>query len=336
MDNQITDMNEIIIRYLDGSASPEEKKELLQWLKRSEKNWGEFNETRDLWLSCDVALSNDTDLEIALGRLRNRIANNQAPIKKQRKTLIGWYQTVAIILVLLGMGYWLTIQTPDPIPTEKEIYIQNQLVTAKGSKGKFILPDSSVVWLNTDSKLIYPEKFDDDKRVVRLEGEGYFEVAENSKRPFIVQSGDLAIEVLGTSFDIAAYPFQNKIDVVLLNGSVKIMGKTFTKEVLLKPNQILEYRKEDGTANLRETKAHLHADWIKERLIFDNTSLADIIISMEGWYNISIQCPRSLAEKTRMTFTVRGENVEEIFKAMSLITPIRYSIENDKVTINPK
>ena len=334
MDNQTTDINEIIIRYLDGSASSEDKKELLRWLKEPGNNWNDFNETRDLWLSCDVTLGNETDVDIALSRLRNRILNSHTPIRQPGRTLISWYHTAAIILVLLGMGYWYSTQTP--VPVSKEIYVQNQIITAKGSKGKFLLPDGSTVWLNTESKLIYPEKFDGDKRLVTLEGEAYFEVAENKKKPFIVQSGDLDIEVLGTTFDIACYPFQDKIDVVLLNGSVKVMGETLEKEILLKPNQILEYKKHIGKADIRETKAHLYTDWIKERLIFDNTSLPDIIISLERWYNISIQCPRTLAEKTRMTFTVRGENVEEIFKAMSLIAPIRYSITDDKVTIRPK
>ncbi len=333
MNNQITDINEIIIRYLDGSASLEDKKELLQWLKESDHNWNDFNETRDIWLSCDAALSDETDVDIALSRLRNRILNHDASIRPPRRTFLSWYHAAAIILVLLGMGYWLSLQNLR-LDT-KEVYVQNQLITAKGSKGKFILPDGTTVWLNTDSKLIYPEKFDANKRAVRLEGEGYFEVTENKKKPFIVQSGDLDIEVLGTKFDISNYSFQDKMDVVLLSGSVKVSGERLNDNVLLKPNQILKYYKH-GEATIEETKAHLHADWIKERLVFDNTSLSDIIISLEGWYNISIECPRSLADKTRMTFTVRGENVEEIFKAMSLITAIQYSITEDKVTISAK
>lgn len=335
MDKQTTDINEIIIRYLDGSASLEDKKELYKWLNKSDNNWINFNETRDLWLSCDVALSDETDMNIALRRLRNRIVNDYVSVKQPKKVFIRWYQAVAVFLLLLGIGYWWTIQTPQP--GEKEIYIQNQLITTKGSKGNFLLPDGTVVWLNTGSKLVYPEKFDDDKRLVRLEGEGYFEVIENKKKPFIVQLGELEVEVLGTIFDISAYPGKDKIDVALLSGKVKVTGEVLDKEVILKPNQLLTYQKNEKKANLLDTKAYLHADWIKEKLVFDNNSLSDIIISLEGWYNISIQCPQSFAEKTLMTFTVvSGENVEEILKAMSRITAIDYSITDDKVTIHPK
>lgn len=333
MDSHTTDINELIIRYLDGSASQEDKKELLRWLKESDNNWNYFNETRDLWLSCDVALSGDTEMEIALYRFRSRLQNSNIHINKSQKSFIRWYHTVAIILVLLGMGYWISFQNQKP---EEIVCVNNHLITAKGSKGKFLLPDGTTVWLNTESKLIYPEKFDKNKRLVRLEGEGYFEVVANKEKPFIVQTGNLDIEVLGTTFDISGYPFQDRVDVVLLSGSVKVKGENLDKEVVLAPNQILKYQKNNGETIVRETKAYLHADWIKERLVFDNTSLSDIIISLEGWYNISIECPRALAETTRMTFTLRGENVEEICKAMSLIAPIRYTIVGDKVIFNPK
>jgi len=334
MENQATDMNELIIRYLDGSASQEDKKVLLQWLKESDTNWISFNQTRDLWLSCEVALEDDTDMSIAFSRLRNRILHNNGPVSQPKRAFMRWYQVVAIFLVVLGMGYWLS--TRLPMSEGQEIYVQNQLITAKGSKGKFVLPDGTVVWLNTESKLVYPEKFDEDKRLVRLEGEGYFEVVENKKKPFVVQSGDLDIEVLGTTFDISGYPYRDKIDVVLLSGIVKVMGETLDKEIILNPGQLLKYSKNEGKVSVQETKANLHVDWIKERLIFDNSSLSDIIISLEGWYNISIQCPPAFAKKARMTFTVRGENVEEILTAMSRIAPIDYSITGDQVTIRPK
>jgi ferric-dicitrate binding protein FerR (iron transport regulator) len=333
MNDQTTDINEIIIRYLDESATLEEKQLLLQWLKASDKNRAEFNGTRDLWLSCDAALSGETELNAALNRLRFRILNPCTPVR-QPKILIGWRQAAAIILVLLGMSYRFAIR--PPVSVEKETCILNRLITAGNSKGKFILPDSTVVWLNANSKLTCPEKFDDDRRLVQLEGEGYFEVAGNKNKPFVVQSGDLAIEALGTAFDISCYPFRHTTEVVLLNGSVKIASNRFDRDVIIKPDQMLEYRHDRKTARVQGTKAHLHVDWIKDRLVFDNTRLSDIMISLEGWYNVSIQCPASFAEKTRLSFTVRNETVNEILKAISLIIPVRYSIAENVVTVTPK
>lgn len=331
--NNTTDIHLIIIRYLDGSAALEEKAALLQWLKCSEENRNDFTDTRDLWLSSYEAVAeNELDIEIALERLRSRILKEYKRSQPPKRKWNSWYQAAAVLLVLLGMGYWFSSRFS---PAEK-VVTQYQLITAKGSKGRFTLPDGSIVWLNSESKLSYPESFRADKRLVTLEGEGYFEVAENKDKPFIVQAGLIDVEVLGTAFDISNYPSQNLLETVLLNGSVKISGERFGKDIILKPDQIFEYNRSTNKATISSTTARLHVDWIKDRLVFDNDRLSDILISMEGWYNLSIDCPKDFAEKTRMSFTIRGESIDEILKAMSLIVPIRYEITPDNVTIIPK
>jgi ferric-dicitrate binding protein FerR (iron transport regulator) len=214
--------------------------------------------------------------------------------------------------------------------------LHNQLITAPSSKGKFILPDGSSVWLNANSKLSYTAPFQENKRIVALEGEGFFEVVRDKDKLFIVRSGEINIEVLGTSFDVSNYSSDNIIETVLLEGSIKVTSEAFKDEIILKPNQLLSYNKAENKAAIRTAKAGLYVDWIKERLLFDNDCLADIIISMEGWYNVSIDCPEAFAKNTRLSFTVRGESIDEIMKAMSFIIPIRYSIQRDRVKIIPK
>jgi len=332
MDNNSNDINEIIIRYLDESATLEDKQILLQWLKKSEANRNDFMNTRDLWLSCDASLADETDVDIAFARLRNRILNER---KKNHSKLPGryyWLQFAAIILFVLGFGFWSIFKEYS----EPQQIVQNQLITAKGSKGQFTLPDGSIVWLNSESKLTFPEKFSKDKRIVTLDGEGYFQVTENKKQPFIVRVDAIDIEVLGTAFDVSNYAFQPTVDVVLLNGSVKVTEIAIDKETLLSPNDLYIYKKKQGQSWTQKTKPDLHIDWIKNRRTFDNDKLSDIIISLEGWFTVSIECPRVFAEKTRMSFTVRNENIEEILKAMSLIIPITYSIDGQEVRIIPK
>ncbi|MDR1098416.1 MAG: FecR domain-containing protein [Tannerella sp.] len=322
-------IDEIIIRYLDGSATPEDKVRLLQWLRESGKNRNDFNETRDLWLSCDSISDSETDR--ALQRLHRRILNEYNIIRRKRRPLMNWYQTAAVILVLLSMGYWISV------PESPEVYYtQNRMITAKGSKGRFKLPDGTVVWLNSESRLVYPETFEKDRRQVELTGEGYFQVTEDRKKPFIVKTGNMDIEVLGTSFDISNFPFTDHIEVVLLSGSIKVKGDDFPDPVMLEPGQLLTLNKENHSTSIRTTKAGLHVDWIRERLVFDNTSLSDIIISLEGWYNIEIECPKTFADRARLSFAVRGENVTELFNAMSLIIPINYTVDENKIKILPK
>lgn len=269
MKEETHDINEIIIRYLDGSAELEEKRLLLRWLKQSDDNRDDFIATRDLWLSCNVAAGNELEIDIALGKLKNRILLEQGRMERnlpaKRNTLsvvLRWTRIAAVLLLLLGIGYgigsWKEHSAPDVI-------VQNQLITAKGSKGRFTLPDGSVVWLNSETKLTYPNQFADDRRLVSLEGEAYFEVAKDAKKPFVVQAGEIDVEVLGTCFD-----------------------------------------------------------------------LADILISMEGRYNMDIECPKQFAAATRLSFTIRQESIEEVMEAMSLIAPIRYEIKKNKVYITPR
>lgn len=192
MKEETHDINEIIIRYLDGSAELEEKRLLLRWLKQSDDNRDDFIATRDLWLSCNVAAGNELEIDIALGKLKNRILLEQGRMERnlpaKRNTLsvvLRWTRIAAVLLLLLGIGYgigsWKEHSAPDVI-------VQNQLITAKGSKGRFTLPDGSVVWLNSETKLTYPNQFADDRRLVSL-GRSIFRGGERCEKAFCRTGG---------------------------------------------------------------------------------------------------------------------------------------------------
>ncbi|MBP3640386.1 MAG: FecR domain-containing protein [Parabacteroides sp.] len=340
MKESTNDINEIIIRYLDGSAALEEKMLLLRWLKQSDGNRDDFAVTRDLWLSCNVAAGNELEVDIALEKLKDRILLEQGRMEREslteRKTLsvvLRWTRVAAVLLLLLGIGYGIGSWREHSV---SDVIVQNQLITAKGSKGRFTLPDGSVVGLNSETKLTYPNQFTGNRRFVSLEGEAYFEVAKDAKKPFVVQAGEIDVEVLGTCFDLDSYSSGKFVETALLNGCVKISGKALKDPVYLKPNELFRYRKSDQIASVEEAKVGLYADWIKDRLVFDNDCLADILISMEGRYNMDIECPKQFAASTRLSFTIRQESIEEVMEAMSLIAPIRYEMKNGKVYIIPK
>jgi ferric-dicitrate binding protein FerR (iron transport regulator) len=332
MKNQTTtDMDMTVLRHLDGSASHAEERMLRQWLEASEANRADYVEIRDLWLSCD-AVSYDDETHEALNRLRSRLPNRR-PFAEKRRTAFRRHYAAAVALVLLSFGCWFALHLY--IVPGKEVEIQNRLITAQGSKGKFVLPDSSVVWLNAESVLTYPETFGKTERKVCLEGEGYFEVAENREKPFVVQAGDLAVEAVGTVFDISRYSFLHRTEVTLLEGSVRVSSPACGKDFYLSPDQMMEITG-DGAIHVRETNARLHASWIQNRLVFDNDRLSDIILSLEGWYRMEIECPAAFAEKTRMSFTVSAESIQDILKAMSLVIPVTWSVTDSTVTIRPK
>ncbi|WP_029905630.1 FecR family protein [Prevotella sp. 10(H)] len=343
MKNELPDINQIIIRYLDGSASLNEKMIMLEWLKLSDDNRTDFVNTRDLWLSCNVAAQNELEVDIALGKLKNRIQEEQERLQKRSINKINdriipfkrLIQVAAVALILIATGFGLGKWQTDLKPAHT-VDTQHQLITAKGSKGKFELPDGSVVWLNSETKLIYPEIFAADCRQVVLEGAAYFEVAKDAKKPFIVKTGDLSIEVLGTTFNVDNYAVGDYIQTALLSGSVKISGENIQRPVLLKPDELFSYRKSDQKTAVEKVKSGLYADWIKDKLVFDNDYLADILISMEGRYNMQILCPEKFASKTRLSFTIHQESIEEIMNAMERIIPIKYRLVDNKIYIELK
>ena len=121
-----------------------------------------------------------------------------------------WMVIASALFLLIGISYRVGYQQAN------HILVQKELITAKGSKGLFTLHDGSIVWLNSESKFVYPEAFSGDERRVQLEGEAYFEVQEDKSKPFIVQAGAINIEVLGTHFNVDSYTSGETIYTALL------------------------------------------------------------------------------------------------------------------------
>ncbi len=341
MENELIDIREIMIHYLDGSATLEEEIILLNWLRSSDNNRNDFISTRDLWLSCDAVADNKLEVDIALKKFRRRISDEVK--KEEKKTVVSkhklmhrpfvfWGSIAASIIIVFCIGYGFNPKSLNVFTATK---IQKQLITAMGSKGKFTLPDGTIVWLNSESSLTYPEQFTNKQREVILDGEAYFEVKRNTQKPFIVKAGNMNIEVLGTKFNVQNYKGSNSFKTALLKGSVKITGDKMSRSVVLKPDELFCMTKNNLAYTVSKTNAELYANWIKDKLIFDNTRLSDIIVSMEGHYHTTITCPPQFANDTHLSLTIRNESLDEVLKSISFIAPIHYKIMDSEVQIFP-
>lgn len=324
---------ELIVKYLDKSCTREEEEELLAWLEVSEENKELFSSLSSLWLMSKAELGDDLETELALARFRERIGTEKSSLREVQKVklplLYKILQVAAIFLILFNIVYFLYKEDK-----ESEPQIINRLLTAD-SKGKFILPDSTVVWLNTHSVLEYPEHFAEDKREVHLKGEAYFEVKKDSAAPFWVNADDIKVRVLGTSFLVQNYDKSEYVETILTEGAVNITSSHF-KEVAIVPNERVLYLKKGGSLKCEIVNTNYYTSWINEKLVFDNLSLANIIINLNKWYGVDIECSKDIAESTNMSFTVCRESLDEILEAMEEIAPIRYKHEGYKVYITKK
>lgn len=328
------DINEIIIRFLDGSATQPEKDFLLDWLKQSEQNKNDFSQVRDLWLLSNAVSEDDEGTEIALSRLRQRIQKTEK--KNIFSPAIYQLMKVAAIFILLFTVGYISYYWGEK-SKEADTVILNRLLTAKGGKGRFILPDSTIVWLNSNTVLEYPEKFTASAREIRLKGQAYFEVKRDENKPFKVYAGKLEVEVLGTHFIVENYPHKADVEAVLVEGSVKVTGCNMNHSVVLTPGQLISYNKRDKRTDVQIVNTNNYTSWMNDKMIFDNNKLTDIIINLEKWFITEIKCDPAFAQTVSMSFSVQsGDTLEDILKAMALVSPIKYQWEDNVLHILPK
>jgi ferric-dicitrate binding protein FerR (iron transport regulator) len=324
-------MDEILIKYLSGEAEMAEKQQILEWLKKSELNKKTFSGMRDAWLTSGLLPVSGKELQSAFNRFKAKVLHNRV----EKKTIRLFLQIAASIAVLLLCslgGYFIgktTLIASDPV-------VMNQVIMANGSKGSITLPDGTVAWLNENSYLIYPETFSSDGRKVRLEGEAFFDVTPDARSPFRVETGQVTVRVLGTRFNVKNYPNRDYLETVLLSGEVEVSFTGNKETLILKPNQSVSFDKSSGVYTVNKVIADDYIVWINEKLVFTNEKLSTILSKMEKWYNVDIQCAPKVALDLRLSLTIRKEPVDEIFKILELIAPIKSRIKENKIYIQPE
>lgn len=226
--------------------------------------------------------------------------------------------------------------------------------TRKGSKTKLTLPDGTEVVLNAGSTLSYTEGFRNGARQVRLNGEGYFKVAQNAEHPFIVTTHAVEVRVLGTEFNLQAYDSESTTETTLISGKVEVKVNNDGKRYLLAPRQKLSVSspvpavagvKPDVTAGPPPDVELVAADtdgrdsslsagaWVENRLVFTDEPLETLARRLERWYNVEVEIRNEALKQARFTGSVENEPLEQILEILTTIKPIRYNVTTTKVII---
>lgn len=329
---EIKEIDHIIIRYLDQTADAAEEQSLLDWLKGDESHQKYFMEIRNIWLLSNVPDKKDSARQ-AFDSFKSKVTRNQTVRNfNLYHRWMQWTISVATLFILCAGSYFLLHQT------DKKEYVEIaktycKVLMPENCKGAVVLPDSSVVWLNSGSTLIYPENFESDKRNVRLVGEGYFEVRKNPSAPFQLEAGKMKITVLGTTFNVKSYADDEVVETVLLTGSVNVEVEE-QKVYKLHPNEKISLNTKNDRVSVSTVVGSDYNVWKEEWLSFDNATLSDVLNKLEKWYGVEIICADSLKQNTRLSLTIRNEPVNEMLKMISLIVPIKYEFkENRKIHI---
>lgn len=281
----------------------------------------------------------DDKFELLLNRVEQRL---QAKYFK-RRLLVRFFRECAALLFFPLLGgmilLLLKITTRErPIEFAQVGLAEQEYISPIGMRSKITLQDSTVVWLNADSRLIVEAGFGAQQRTLRLIGEAYFEVKERADlTSFTVSTPEVAITVLGTTFNVSAYSDNRQVEAVLVEGSIEVASKKTKK--FLKPAQRMTLQKANSDMKITEINyedASLFTSWKDGKLVFRTTPLDEVARTLERWYNVSI----SLDDPVLKTYTYSGtfdnRSIEQIMKYIELSSPIRYTIEKEFITIYAK
>ena len=283
----------------------------------------------------------------AFARLVDNIKQTDPEYKPRRS--FPWLKVAALVLLLAGSAYLLTLyfqhrQAPAPQPLASK---HNN----KGYRSRIMLTDGSVVWLNADSELKYPESFEGStERKVFLTGEAFFEVAPDAHRPFFISTSKMNIRVLGTSFNVKSYPDDVKHETTLVSGAIEVVLKDRPDaKIRLKPNEKLvipNTSPDTITGSLQpalmiskptyfpdQDSAMIETAWKEDRLIFRSERFEDLALQMERWYNVEIEFRDKDLADLRFTGIFRNEKLETALQALQLTEPFKYKIDNGHVVI---
>lgn len=186
--------------------------------------------------------------------------------------------------------------------------------------------------LNAESKLIYPVLFTGSTREVSISGEGYFQVAHDPEHPFIIKTARTSITVLGTSFNIRAYPEDASATVVVEDGEVCFASASGGRQVMLAANQRGTYAA-DSSMRRDEVKAPDYMRWRQNILLFQDETLEDIIPILDRWYNVSIEIGDPHLKFRHFSGRFHNRPLEEVLNNMAFVMGCHYSVHEGKITI---
>lgn len=249
--------------------------------------------------------------------------------------LIKYLKIAAAFLVFIGSVILLKSLEDSNL---KEIN-NNQVISTitksnpAGRKLNFKLPDGSFVFLNSESTLNFPASFSDSVRIVRLNGEAYFDVIKNDKKPFIVMTEQVQTQVLGTSFNIKAYPQEKAIAISLVEGKVQVTKQGKEEKIILNPNEKLEINPLTLTSNKKQFDPVIEAGWKDGILVFDDDNAHSLIAKLKRWYGVNIE----LLNQPKTEWQIKGQfkdmNLQQVLDNIQFTHKIQYEINGKNVSI---
>ena len=311
MDNKIWNC---IIKRLSDEETEESKYLLDNWIIADAAHEEKYKEVKSLW-----ELTGELPLEAYNGfdEVRQRIlTGSEHQLPKPAGHRFWKYGLAAAMTGMFLLAVFFYYKPGKPATAQDQWIVKR---AEAGSTLSIVLPDNSKVWLNSGSELSFQSEFGRDKaRLVKLNGEGYFEVAHDSAHPFVVKSGKLSTTVYGTSFNVRAYENERVSTVSVNSGRVGVMASAIKAAVFLLPKDKLTYDKKNDEI----TKATVNLDdvnpWLQGELIFEQSPLNEVFAALSRKYDMKIETGKTSYEGCRLTARFKNKSITEVMRTLKL------------------
>lgn len=229
-----------------------------------------------------------------------------------------------IVLPLLVAGGLLNFYQANRIRMLTDQQSLSTIYAPLGARVSFNLPDGTTGMLNSGSYLVYSLPFSSNRQV-KLEGEAWFEVTPDKKHPFEIQAGGSTLKVLGTSFNVSAYPSESYIEVVLNTGKMEFLSDVSEEKIKMDPSERLVYK--NGNISKSVTDVSKYSAWTEGKLVFRNDPMTEVVRRIERWYNIKINLDDKELERYSFRGIFQDDTLEGVLKFLAMTSPIRYKIK---------
>ena len=323
-----------IWRVLNDDAPYDVSQRVAEWFSSEEGGlWLSVNSSKIFRLVEEGVLKVDEDVpsDTMLDYIHAEIARR---VRKLRRLTAVWRVAAVFIPVAAIVSLWLEVDSRlgGSVFSEPEMVAES---SEMGERKVVIFQDGTKVYLNAGATVTYPKWWRLDKRHVKLVGEAYFEVAENSRRPFTVDIFDTKVKVHGTKFNIKAYPEDNDINVTLLEGSVSFEADG--QEHCMMPSQLLTYDRTDRSVNMiRLDRPDDNMLWTKNIIRFRNSSLSEVLETLGRWYDVQFVIRDSSLLSRTFTFKTTQLPLNTLLEEIEYISDMKFELKGDIVEVSRK
>ncbi|MCG8310137.1 MAG: FecR domain-containing protein [Cytophagales bacterium] len=333
------DINELIAKSLAGELNPQEHSQLEEWINTDPKNEDVFNEFHQLRGRGSIYVRSNTTLNNAFDDPSlNPKEQFHSPKNRMRTISIFW--KVAAVVAFVAISVFVLRHSASKSEQGRSSSLTSasrSISTQSGQKKQVILPDNTMVWLNSSSQITYSETINTgSSRRIQLKGEAYFNVKRDPGRPFIVSTEHLSITALGTAFNVNAYHLNDKGKVVLEEGKVLVelidTEKNLNRLTLLPGESALAEINSKGVQKFREDEI-IDFKWKEGILSFKRATVKEVVETLERWYGVSIDLTGPFVNDWKYTAEFDNENLENVLHAMSYSQDFTFTIKKKKVFI---